>query len=121
MCIRDRYLAQHQVEGPHRRHHHLQHAAVLLLDDRLHDHRTVNEQEHVELSLIHICLIDSLRGLTAAEDSLQTMRLDSIVRLLADKERMLTLVKNLQTALGQHIAAGKYLATYISPTASRCV
>ena len=32
-------------------------------------------------------LIDSLRGLTAAEDSLQTMRLDSIVRLLADKER----------------------------------
>lgn len=31
--------------------------------------------------------IDSLRGLTAAEDSLQTMRLDSIVRLLADKER----------------------------------
>ena len=32
-------------------------------------------------------LIDSLRGLTAAEDSLQTMRLDSIVRLLSDKER----------------------------------
>jgi len=32
-------------------------------------------------------LIDSLRGLTAAEDSLQTMRLDSITRLLADKER----------------------------------
>lgn len=32
-------------------------------------------------------LIDSLRGLTAAEDSRQTMRLDSIVRLLADKER----------------------------------
>ena len=42
------YLAQHQVEGPHRRHHHLQHAAVLLLDDRLHDHRTVDQQEHVE-------------------------------------------------------------------------
>ena len=32
-------------------------------------------------------LIDSLRGLTAAVDSLQTMRLDSFVRLLADKER----------------------------------
>ncbi|MCD8274915.1 MAG: ATP-binding protein [Alistipes sp.] len=32
-------------------------------------------------------MIDSLRRLTAAEDSLQTMRLDSIVRLLADKER----------------------------------
>lgn len=31
--------------------------------------------------------IDSLRALTAAEDSLQTMRLDSITRLIADKER----------------------------------
>lgn len=31
--------------------------------------------------------IDSLRGLTGGQDSLQRMRLDSIVRLLADKER----------------------------------
>lgn len=31
--------------------------------------------------------IDSLRALTGAEDSLQTMRLDSITRLIADKER----------------------------------
>ena len=42
------YLAQHQVEGPHRRNHHLQHAAVLLLNHGLHDHRTVDQQEHVE-------------------------------------------------------------------------
>ena len=39
MCIRDR----HQVEGPHRRNHHLQHAAVFLLDHGLHDHRTVDQ------------------------------------------------------------------------------
>lgn len=31
--------------------------------------------------------IDSLRGFTEEEDSLQTLRLDSIVRLIADKER----------------------------------
>ena len=34
--------------------------------------------------------IDSLRSLTGRSDSLQTMRLDSIVRLLADKERRTT-------------------------------
>ena len=34
--------------------------------------------------------IDSLRTLTGRGDSLQTMRLDSIVRLLADKERRTT-------------------------------
>lgn len=31
--------------------------------------------------------IDSLRALTVGGDSLQTMRLDSITRLIADKER----------------------------------
>lgn len=43
--------------------------------------------------------IDSLRGLTVAEDSLQTMRLDSIVRLLADKERRTTnLLRTIRSA-----------------------
>ena len=41
-------FAHHQVEGAHRRDHHLQHAVVLLLDHRLHDHRAVDQQEHVE-------------------------------------------------------------------------
>ena len=39
-----------------------------------------------ELRTVRAC-IDSLRSLTGDRDSLQTMRLDSITRLLADKER----------------------------------
>ena len=39
-----------------------------------------------ELRTVRAC-IDSLRSLTGPEDTLQTMRLDSIVRLIADKER----------------------------------
>ena len=39
-----------------------------------------------ELRTVRGC-IDSLRALTGGRDSLQTMRLDSITRLLADKER----------------------------------
>ena len=41
-------LAQHQPEGADRRDDHFEHPVVLLLDDRLHDHRTVNHQEHIE-------------------------------------------------------------------------
>ena len=41
-------LAHHQIEGPHRGDHDLQHAVVLLLDHRLHDHLPVDQKEHVE-------------------------------------------------------------------------
>ena len=43
--------------------------------------------------------IDSLRGLTDGHDSLQSMRLDSIVRLLADKElRTMSLQRSIRSA-----------------------
>nr|DAO23843.1 MAG TPA: hypothetical protein [Caudoviricetes sp.] len=41
-------FAHHQLERPDRRNDHLQHAVVLLLDDALHHHRAVDQQEHVE-------------------------------------------------------------------------
>lgn len=49
-------------------------------------YQSYEERYHRELRTVHAC-IDSLRGLSDDTDSLQTLRLDSIVRLIADKER----------------------------------
>lgn len=70
-----------------------------------------------ELRTVRSC-IDSLRALSTEEDSLQTMRLDSITRLLADKERR-------TLSLRQTIRAGstaglldKSIREFIGPQAS---
>lgn len=70
-----------------------------------------------ELRTVKNC-IDSLRSLSTEEDSLQTMRLDSITRLLADKERR-------TLSLRQTIRAGstaglldKSIREFIGPQAS---
>lgn len=70
-----------------------------------------------ELRTVRNC-IDSLRSLSTEEDSLQTMRLDSITRLLADKERR-------TLSLRQTIRAGstaglldKSIREFIGPQAS---
>ena len=49
-------------------------------------YQSYEERYHRELRTVRAC-IDSLRGLSDDTDSLQTLRLDSIVRLIADKER----------------------------------
>ena len=49
-------------------------------------YQSYEERYRKELRTVRAC-IDSLRSLSEEEDSLQTMRLDSITRLIADKER----------------------------------
>ena len=49
-------------------------------------YQSYEERYRKELRTVRAC-IDSLRSLSEEEDSLQTMRLDSITRLLNDKER----------------------------------
>ena len=49
-------------------------------------YQSYEERYHRELRTVRAC-IDSLRGLSDDTDSLQTLRLDSIVRLIDDKER----------------------------------
>ena len=61
-------------------------------------------------------LIDSLRGLTAAEDSLQTMRLDSIVRLLADKERRTMSLRRTIRSAATSSLLDKNCLLYTSPS-----
>ena len=49
--------------------------------------------------------IDSLRNLAGEQDSLQTMRLDSIVRLLGDKERRTMNLRRIRPACWTRISA----------------
>ena len=68
-----------------------------------------------ELRTVRDC-IDSLRALSTEEDSLQTMRLDSITRLLADKER-----RTLSLTIRAGSTAGlldKSIREFIGPQAS---
>ena len=70
-----------------------------------------------ELRTVRGC-IDSLRALTVGDDSLQTMRLDSITRLLNDKERR---TMSLQQSIRASSTAGlldKNIRELIGPQAS---
>ena len=107
-------FTHHQLEGAHRRDHNLQHAVVLLLDDRLHDHAAVDEQEHVEhhpqhearsrgddrraglrILLLRLVVAEGLhvdRGLHLVENlrqvldvvGLELLRLDDVLNLAGD-------------------------------------
>ncbi len=80
-------------------------------------YQSYEERYRRELRTVRAC-IDSLRSLSGEEDSLQTMRLDSIERLIADKQRRtLSLRRSIRSA-GTARLLDKNIRQILSPADS---